>query len=180
YGVGALGERFRARGRALVAAIAAAAIAVELAVPDASRWSFGKTLALAGWQARPPAPEVEFYRSLPDGAVLDLPYRPMAVGMMRDLAHDLLAAAYHQKPTAACYNSFSTPIQDRVRRFAYDLPPAVRDELHRLGFRTFVVHEEQMTDAERARLAPVLADASRLTPIAESPPHRAYRLHPPE
>src|SRR5581483_6816615 len=97
YGVGALGERFRARGRALVAAIAAAAIAVELAVPDASRWSFGKTLALAGWQARPPAPEVEFYRSLPDGAVLDLPYRPMAVGMMRDLAHDLLAAAYHQK-----------------------------------------------------------------------------------
>jgi len=76
---------------------------------------------------------------------------------------------YHGRPAAACYNSFTTPVQAEVAALAARLPaPDAADELYALGFRWIVVHGELVAPGELETLAPLFADRSRTEPIASA------------
>src|SRR5262249_49589306 len=141
-GVLALLERVPRRARIAVVGTIVALVLGETFYPPAALRSAASSAVLAGYEARPRGDVLGVYRGLPDGAVLDLPFSFDLRGELRDMAHYVMLAAYHEHPVAACYNSFKGPLQKEVEVLASRLPePGAADALYALGFRTIVVHE---------------------------------------
>lgn len=194
YGVVALVERLSPRARALaISALALAALA-EIDWPPLSRRTYLEQAGVGAYPARPLAQEIDLYRAVPPGAVLDLPFRRDDPRGALAVAPYLRAAAWHRQPLAACYNSFSTPVLDEVEALAERLPdPSVLDELGALGFRRVIVHENLLSTAERERLAAWLEASDSAAspgggetpasgaspPIARAPGLSLRRLAPP-
>jgi len=179
YGVRALGERLGPRARAALAAALVAAAFVEVFVPAVATPTLGVTPVPMGVRRlRPPADVHGLGAALPDGPVLDLPFAVDDVGRLRDMAHYVLLAAYHRRPVAACYNSFTVPIFDDVGALAARLPDVrAADALWALGFRAVVVHGEFLPPrAAAAIVEPLRAGPTRLVPLATAGEHAAYAL----
>jgi len=138
------------RRRALVATgAAAAATALTLlflydgrfAKPMFSVWSY----RLDAWQATPKAADVALLRRTARGAVLDVPFPLMETPAASNLAPHLLLNAYDPRATAACYNSFVSPVQVQINELVRRLPSdEAADALAALGFGTLVLDKVRM------------------------------------
>jgi hypothetical protein len=145
--------------------------------PQISKFSFGRSSQI-GARAAGLSPEIQnLYQQVPEGSVLDLPayfgpWRKVADGPVY-----LSAAGYHGQPTAACYNSFSTYVQDGIQELAKNLPaPEASDALYALGFRTLAIHHGRGGTNEGRRLRPLVADSTRLELIGKSEELSLYEL----
>jgi len=157
YGVAALLARLdRRRALWLTAALCVALVVVRSYGPLA-RASFGRTLRLESWQARPLQGDVDLVRASGPGAIVDvpLPYREGQIAFAAGSA--LLRASYGPRDAAACYNSFASPVQKQVWLLSEGLPdPADAAALAALGFATVLARAgeagERMTDDPRTTL----------------------------
>jgi hypothetical protein len=152
YGVIALAERFgRSRSVPVAIAVSLALLATTVWGPLA-RASFGRTLRLTAWEARPPDAEIALVERSAPGAVLDVPV-PFVEGDVSFKAGPmLLLASYGPRESAACYNSFGSPVQKQVWHLARELParPAAA-ALSSLGFETVLAREGDRSDDEHVR-----------------------------
>lgn len=129
---------------------------------------------------RPGDDLVDAYRSVGDGAVLDLPIPTEPIRRVHVNPIYVFLAAFHGQPVAACYNSFVTPLQEDVRELVRRLPdPAAADALYALGFRTVVVHRDLGSERAIGKLRPLLDDATRIRRIASPTDKAVYQLSTP-
>lgn len=122
-----------------------------------------RSAQLTTYQATAAPQVVALVRDLPEGAVLDLPFLSEVKNKLIDMPLQLMLAAYHQRPVAACYNSFPSPLQGEVTRLTDRLPdPAAADGLYALGFRTVLIHVRSFGMPSLAKLSPLLNDGRRI------------------
>lgn len=181
YGILFLIER---RRRVTAIATAAAATALTLAFlyhgrfakPMFSVWSF----KLAPWNASPPAQDVQLLRHLGPGAVLDVPYPQMDSPASIHLARYLMLNAYSPRATAACYNSFVSPVQTQIAELSERLPDhAAADALAALGFGTVMIDKVRIEPRALQSFFDDLAtldNSERLRPAGKTGRLLAYRL----
>ncbi len=184
YGALWLTER---RGRlatiALVALITFFSLAFiyhgRFAKPMYGTWSF----KMAAWEASPPAADVELLRRVAQGAVLDVPFPEMSRPSSVHLARHLLLNSYNPRATAACYNSFVSPVQDQIARLAAALPHRdASDALAALGFGTVVIDKERLDAATLQGFFDELRHLDnweRLRPVGKTGRLLAYRVSTP-
>lgn len=177
YGILALLEWSTPRARPILATAVICLGLVEVLHPQISAFSLGRSSQIDHREAGIP-PEVQaLYRQIPEGAVLDLPahfgpWRKVADGPIY-----LSAAGFHGQPTAACYNSFTTYVQEGIQELAKQLPASeAADALYALGFRTLAIHAGQGGTNEAHRLHQLIADKTRLELIDKSENLSLYRL----
>lgn len=142
WGVLVLTERRGPVTAGLVAAALALLVAGERWVPAVAHATFGHSLTLDAFAARPPEDDVELLRAHARGALLDLPH---AGGGLQALGSGgyLMLAAFSPRPVAACYNSFPSPLGGQVSMLALELPrSAAIDALVALGFETVLLHAD--------------------------------------
>jgi hypothetical protein len=165
----------RARGIAATALVAVTLL--EVVVPG-STGAFPGPRARATWAIEIPDDLLDLTARLPDGAVLDLPYEPSKASVRRR-AHYLLLRAFHLRPTAACHNSFASPLGNEIGALVRRLPdPRAADALHALGFRSVVVHHEEAPDTA----GPAVEELRRLgraREVGRAIGHTAYALETP-
>ena len=177
YGVLVILERVPRPSRAILATALVGLALVEVAHPQLSRLSFGRS-AQIDHRAAGLSPELQaLYRQVPEGSVLDL---PAYFGVWRKVADGpiyLSGAGFHGQPTAACYNSFSTYVQDGIQELAKKLPGRdASDALYALGFRTLAIHEGRAGTNEARRMRPLIADPTRLELIGQADEVTLYEL----
>jgi hypothetical protein len=136
------------RRRRLVRAAAVTALAALAAAaafhPTIARLLGGRPLAMTAYAARPSEAEIALVREHAEGALLDVPFSWQGTKRLA-MADDLLRASFTPRPTAACYNSFVSPVQEQVGALAAALPEArAADALAALGFATVVLEVPQM------------------------------------
>jgi hypothetical protein len=181
YGILFLTER-RRRGRAIAVAAAPTALTLtclywgRIAKPMFTVWSF----KLVPWAASAPAQDVELLRRSGDGAVLDIPYPQMDTPASVHLARHLLLNAYSPRATAACYNSFVSPVQTQIAQLGAELPDrAASDALVALGFGTVIIDKALVDPGTLQSFFDGLANldnAERLHAIGKTGRLLAYRL----
>ncbi len=184
-GYGALVVLERVRPRTMVALLTAT-VAFVLAsryLPALARPTFGvSSLRLAAYEVRPPEEDIELVRAT-SGPLLDVPFAwqgPRKLAM----SDDLLRVSYGPRPTAACYNSFVSPVQRQIDTLAAALPAReAADALAALGFRTVLLEKGQLLPRQRARFFEALRlqprDEQRLTALGLTERLVAYRLESP-
>jgi len=152
YGVIALAERIGRGHVVAVAALASLALLATNLFGPLARASFGRTLRLTSWDARPPAAEIELVRRSGPGAILDAPL-PFVEGDISFKAGPmLLLASYGPRESAACYNSFGSPVQKQISLLAQQLPGrAAADALAALGFETVLERSTEAGDEPHLR-----------------------------
>ena len=162
----------------LVSSIAIVALAlVETIHPALSQASYGRTSGLGYTPAGLSDEAIELYRSIPDGAVLNYPAYFGPWRKVTDGPLYLASAGFHGNPTAACYNSFSTYVQDGIGELAQQLPARhASDALYALGFRTIALHKGPARIRDARRLRSLIADPTRLEAIGARPDLELYRL----
>jgi hypothetical protein len=182
YGVWLVGRRLGGWGGALATTVLVAAVAVETFHPVVGEMSLGVSpVAMKTRRLAPLPPLRALVRQLPDGAVLDVPLRLDALNRFAPMAHDILLGAYHQRPVAACYNSFTVPILDQMAALAARLPdPAALAALYALGYRSLLVHDEFLDpptrEAFRTALATPAAGPVRLVEAGSFGFHRVLKF----
>ncbi|HEY8516167.1 MAG TPA: hypothetical protein VIS07_11695 [Candidatus Binatia bacterium] len=179
YGVLVLVERLPRVARAAVTTLVAAAALWEIFAPASLPPAGRRPATLVAYRVEPSSQDVMLARRVPEGAVLDLPLSYEADGKLVDMPHYVLLAAYHHQPTAACYNSFRTPLQYEVAELAARLPdPKAAQALHALGFRSLIVHRQRL--ARRGQdLAPLLDDPQHAVQLTTSKDLLLYELRSP-
>lgn len=184
YGIVWLIERRRQAVAVTVAAAATAATVLFLydgrfAKPMSSVWSF----KLDAWHASPPAQDVELIRRVGEGAVLDVPFPQMDTPSAAHLARHLLLNAYDPRATAACYNSFASPVQVQIAQLSAGLPHhEAADALAALGFATVIIDKVRFDPSALQSFFDGLRNldnAERLHPVGKTGRLLAYRLSTP-
>lgn len=177
YGVLALAPLHRLGGMLLAGAIVVAGF-IEVFHPPTAQWTFGRTTEVAAYRVRPPDRVIALYRTLPAGAVLDLPLAWGTWGVLNQMAHYDLLSAYHHHPVAACYNSFGSPLQADMQALAQQVPsPDALSELYALGFRAVVVHGEfGVTRSLMARIRVAAPGAGSLAVLWQADAHAAFAI----
>ena len=181
YGVLVLTERLPRLVECGVATLVGGAIVANAFVPALARPSFGvDSLASAAYPARPPDPDIALVQQAAEGAVLDLPFNWSGVRRL-GMARDLLRISYSPRPTAACYNSYVSPVQAQVARLADQLPdPRAAEALHALGFGTVILEKEQLLPPLRKALFESIRrqpdTERRMTRLGRTEGLVAYRL----
>jgi hypothetical protein len=161
-----------------IAATALVAVTLVDTVAPQSLGAFPGHFPLATWDVRTSADLLDLTSRLPDGAVLDVPY-VAGKANPRLRAHYLLLSAYHLRPTAACHNSFPTPLGGTVEALVHRLPDVrAADALYALGFRSVVVHHEEAPAAVAPALE-ALQHLGRAREVARADGHTAYALETP-
>ncbi len=184
YGVLAILERRRPIAAAAVTIALAAAILLERFEPAVARLSFPLPVVLGAREMRPRALDVRLMRERVEPPVFPLPFPAPEERFARlGAAHFLLLQAFRPGPTAACYNSFASPLTSPLHALAARLPDAeAAQALSALGFRTLLLHRGlflagQVDAFERA----IASDPDRrrwLRPIGEGARLVAFRLAP--
>jgi len=145
YGIVAVGARLGARGTALLATAVACCALAERYVPALATANFGVTLDLGARDARPADEDIALLRTHAQGALLDIP-RAGGPGQSFAGGADLLLASYSPRPTAACYNSYPSPLDPQLGALVTELPgPAAVDALVALGFETLLLHADRVS-----------------------------------
>jgi hypothetical protein len=140
--------------------------------------------------ARPDPKVVEFFEVLQmvgsEGPVLELPiHDPNALAPARAVSFGQRASrirmtAYHQRPTSACYGSYSPPEIVDLVRLADQLPQAdALDRLYALGFETIVLTGRRMTGLRRKLDRRADDPASRIRSLHAAGLWSAYRIEKP-
>jgi hypothetical protein len=123
---------------------------------------------------------MHIYRAFDDadleGAILDLPFasRPLH---SQWLGSYLVSGAQHGRPIATCYNSYSPPTFDVVKRACeppYFPSHAALRELAALRLRNIVTHHENGED--RRRWHTLLAGMEGISPVTLGVEHSAWRI----
>lgn len=178
FAIVAILERVPRRARGGVAVLIAAATIAQTFYPPAARATFTLTPDLTAFPMRPPEEELAALDRLPPGAVLDLPIGFEPAEKLRWMPKYLLAAAYYDQPTAACYNSFLSGLQSEVERLARELPRrAAARELSALGFGSLRIHRSDIGPRGRL-LMPILFDEAYTALIDTTPDTALFRLLP--
>lgn len=181
YGILLLIEHRRAAVAVVTAATATCLTVLFLydgrfAKPMFSVWSY----RLDAWQASPKADDVALLRRTARGAVLDLPYPLMETPAASNLAPHLLLNAYDPRPTAACYNSFVSPVQLQIMELTHRLPSrAAADALAALGFGTLVLDKVRMDPRDLQSFFDGMRDldaSARLRPAGKTGRLLTYEL----
>ena len=145
-GIG-LARALAARSTRLVAVIGTVVLAAAMAetlYDPAAVAIYGKPQELELRELRPHDDTLAAYAAFDerklDGPILDIPYEPK-LGQWDQMPRYVLYAAYHGRPSAACYNSYLPPTYDNVggivaRLFASGDP----EEAAAAGFRNVVWH----------------------------------------
>jgi hypothetical protein len=181
YGMVALTERLRGRTAVVVASVVATVALAEIFVPPYATATFGKRLDAANCRLAPPRAAARLAaEKFGDGAVLDLPAANPPLGFARR-GHYVLTAAYHRRPTAACYMSFDSPLSPRIEALGVRLPDrGAAAALYALGFRSVILHEEEYGPRNRQPIVDGLASLAtgdpRLVELGLVDGHRLYRL----
>jgi hypothetical protein len=136
--------------------------------------------------AAPPPELVEALRTrLPPGAVLDVPFRNDPPAALVPMSHGIFLGAYHERPVAACYNSWIGPVVADVAGMAARLPdPTALVALRAAGFGSIIVHGELLPVRDRSRLPTAFSAAAenpgtgpvRLVPLGQVGSHILYGL----
>lgn len=177
YGVLFLVERLRGRSRSLAVSALLLLAIIETLYGPAAHAVYQWNPNLVADQERPSPGLLELIAKAPDGALLDLP-AGRQTGFIPRLSRSIFLAAYHQRPVAACYNSFTTPLQAEVAALAQALPdPKAADALYALGFRILVVHEGGK--AFRPDTLPALNQMRRLLLIGRTRRQLVFELRSP-
>jgi hypothetical protein len=200
YGVLVLTERLRAMTRRIVICMISAVALVEIFYPPLGWYNFPLQVEeklfgvqrppiamvdMKAYSVRPQDEVLGLYMQMEHGAVLDLPFKFDAPGLIQDMPYYVFLSAFHHRPVGACYNSFQLPVQTEIETLATRLPDAgAADALYALGFRTVIVHEERLSSEARAAFHPANLHHSRfgearLIESGTAPQHRAYRLASP-
>ena len=168
----------------VVPAVVSALLLVNEFLPLLALQSFGvPSLAMSTFAARPPEEDIALVRNTAQGALLDLPF--FASGVRRlAMADDLLRASYSPRPTAACYDSFVSPVQAQIEDLAVALPDrGAAEALHALGFGTVLLEKAQFMAADRKRIYDAVrqqpADQRRMEQIGSTQQLNSYRLTSP-
>lgn len=181
YGVLALTERRTVRTTAAVTGVLVVAALAEVFYPPLAIASLGQRATEANCRLAPPRAAARLVATQPgDGAVLDLPAANPPLGFSRR-GHYVLTAAFHRRPTAACYMSFESPLTPRIEAIGVRLPDRrAAAALHALGFRFVLLHEEEYPPNARQAVVDALATLGdgdpRLVEIGAVDGHRLYRL----
>ena len=169
YGVLALTELARGRLRGAVTAGLIGLAALEVLEPAMARSIYSWSPALVGEPERPPDDVVALFAAAPPGAVLDLPVPSPETDFSR-MSRSILLSAYHERPVAACYNSFASPLHRDVAALSRRLPErAAVDALCALGFRVLVVHRRALDPETKKSLRPLLDDPLHTTRMGSTP-----------
>jgi hypothetical protein len=152
YGICILAERLGRRRVLLVAACASLVVFGTRVYGPLARASFGRTLRLTSWEARPAAADLALVRGARRGAVLDVPVPFVEGDVSFKSANMLLRASYGPRDSAACYNSFGSPVLKQVWLLASALPsPSSVAALAALGFETLLWHHDGSNGDVRLR-----------------------------
>jgi len=177
-GAAVLVENRRAVSQAAITLLVVGAAIVEVFYSSAARWSFGSSVDMVPVQVKPPAALLALYEKMPDGAVFDVPLYIEGLPIVA-MADDVFLGAFHRHPVAACYNSFTLPIQQEMRRIAERLPRDARaaDALYALGFRSVVVHRTRAFQRWSGPTSIPRPAPPYLHPIAEAHADGTYELY---
>ncbi|MBY0278834.1 hypothetical protein K2Z84_26155 [Candidatus Binatia bacterium] len=184
YGVLRLTEGRSRRGAIGVVVACTAIVLATRFVPLLARPSFGQdSLALTTWVARPDEDAIALVQKVPPGALLDVPL-PWQGTPRLAMANSLLLDSYSPRPTAACYNSFVSPVQHQVTDLASALPaPAAADALVALGFGSVLFDKQRTLPPQHKAFEDMLrmdVEAQRrLAPLGRTRRFWAYALSSP-
>ncbi len=173
FGVAGLIQGRRLVTRLTIGATCVALALLEVFVAPIAKASFGQTLRLEAHQVRPADPVLELYRKLGPGVVLDVPL-DFGQGRFYRMADYLLASAYHEHRIAACYNSFLSPVQHDVARYAGRVMTDARAAaaLAALDINDVVLHTAHFRSAMSLTTTP----PSHLVEVARSLDRVLYRI----
>ncbi len=166
-----------ARGRAALAVVLLALVFVDTLWPEVvTSRARGRFQALA---LRPSQNVLDFFSALEaagnDGPLLELPQMKGEKRNDRE-AQRMLLQAYHQRPTASCYNSLIPPATKAVRAAGARAPePAALARLAALGFTTTIVYG---TPPERQRFVDAQRRTGGPTAVRVEPRIAAWSLLP--
>lgn len=176
YGVLALLEHRGQRTQSFVTGLLVIGVMLEVLAPPLARISFGQTVEMVPFHARPHPKLVALYDTIDQGAVLDIPLES-GFGSFGYLGQHVWLGAFHGQPVASCYNSFRTPVQVAIEELArrVHVDPDAGAALYALGFRTVVVH---VIVPGRRRPPPVvpLPRPVHLVELGRTFTHTLYRL----
>lgn len=182
WGVAVIVERLSDRAAGVIAGLACALALLEIGTTPFATFSFGQTVAAEAVPLRPDESDIELVSRTANGAVLDLPNRGSYLAAS---SSHLLLGAWHGRPTATCYNSFTTPLQEQIEELSARMPSRhAAEELAALGFRTVYVHRRFLESGFHGEQIAAMAQAasrpqSRLKPLGSSATIDAYALDPP-
>ena len=146
YGTLALLERISVPMRFVGVALLSLFFFVESFLPAVAGRLYGHRPPFQAY----PAALVGTYRDFVEQLtppVLDVPMKPGELALQ---GHYLHWATYHGGDTAACYNSFVSPVQRAMAEVADRLPArSAQHALGALGVKTVVVHAEGFDDVDR-------------------------------
>ena len=182
-GLGAALLLVRLRGWRLQLGRAALLLLVfgELLHPWVSARVYGREIRLEVKNRTPARPLLrayaEFSRRGLAGPIVEIPYA-VDRGLIFQMPGYLLAAAYHQMPTAACFNSYTPPSYFNIARIVSRLPEdrAVR-ELAAIGLRNLVIWTAPIAPVEH-RIASALEARNDVELMARSMAATSLRLRP--
>lgn len=158
YGVLVLIERLRGGGRLAVVAGLSAVALVETLHPAVDSVVYGERPGLQVYRGGLVGPYRDFVEVI-EPPVLDV---PMDIPSLGAQAHFLEWATYHGGATAACYNSFPSPVQRAVAEIAERLPDVrAARALAAVGFSSVVLHEELVPRMVRKEVAARFGAASQ-------------------
>jgi hypothetical protein len=148
----------------------------QIAKPMFSVWSF----KLVPWVASPSGQDVQLLRRVGEGAVLDIPYPQMDTPSSVHLGRHLMLNAYSPRATAACYNSFVSPVQTQIAQLSTRLPDrAASDALAALGFGTVLIDKIAIDPGTLQSFFEGLRNldnSERLRPVGKTGRLLAYRV----
>ena len=130
----------------------------------------------------PAASELDFYVTLEEkgdtGPILELPMAPSAGSRDGD---SILVAAYHKRPTSACYNSFLPPASKQLQALAQQVPrPRAIRAIANLGFKTIVIHHNVFGKSHEEWVSRIQHAAKRpqspLQPLYSDGERTAFRI----
>ncbi len=179
YGVLVLIGKRTTRTRAALFGLLTTAALLETLHPAVQPLFYGHRPQFEAYEGGIVGPYRSFIEREVVPPVLDIPIR---VGHLATQAHYLQWASYHGGSTAACYNSFPSPVQQATAEIAARLPaPEAARALGAIGFTSVVLHPEWFDDDRAtATLARFAAGSTEdFSQSARAGQHVVFRIPPP-
>lgn len=184
YGVLAIAEsrQDRRRARWVIAALCSLGIVSIRFLPGVATATFGRSLQLVTFDARPRTEDVALIRAAGRGPLVEFPlHLQTGPGRRTDVAETLFLTSHDPRPLGACYNSFLSPVNEQVIALSRHLPsPAASEALAALGFETLLLRKNHAAGPDRERFERAWVEEEeirrRLIVLGETSALRTYRL----
>ena len=184
YGILALAGSRRDPRRAAwtTAALCSLAILAVRLLPGVATATFGRSLQLVTYDARPRAEDIALVRAAGRGPLVEFPlHLQSGTGRRTDIAETLFLTSHDPRPLGACYNSFLSPVNEQIIALSRRLPsPAASEALSALGFETLLLRKNHAATQDRERFEQAWEGneevRERLQFLGETGALRTYRL----